>query len=74
VFRSGSTAGISWLSVRRWLKKHPEVGELAGTSWPATLESIMAWIRARRELYEELDAEQRKEFETAARVKNTRLE
>jgi hypothetical protein len=62
------------MSVRRWLERHPEAGKLVEKPWPATLEGIMSWVRIRRELHEDLDEGQRKEFEAAARVKNMRPE
>jgi hypothetical protein len=65
VFQSSSTAGISWLSAKRWLEKHPEAGVLAEKSWPTTLEDIMSWVKERMELYEDLDDEQRKDVEAA---------
>jgi hypothetical protein len=65
LFQSSSTAGISWISVKRWLKKHPEAGVLVEKSWPTTLEAITSWVKGRRALYEDLDEEQRKEVEAA---------
>jgi hypothetical protein len=73
VFRSSSTVGISWLSARRWLEKHTEAGVLVEASWPTTREDIMSWVRSRRSVYEDLDGEQRKDFEAAC-VKNTHSE
>jgi hypothetical protein len=71
--QAGSNAGNLWLSVRKWLEKHPEAGVLIEKPWPTTLEDIMSWVKTRRELYEDLDEEQRKEF-AAGCVKNTHLE
>jgi hypothetical protein len=67
MFQSSSTAGIAWLSARRWLSKHPEAGELVEASQPAALEDIMAWIKTRRSLYEDLDDNQRQIFEAACK-------
>jgi hypothetical protein len=73
LFRSSSTVGISWLSARRWLKKHPEAGVLIEKSWPTTRDDITSWVKERRSLYEDLDDEQRKECEAAC-AKNTHFE
>jgi hypothetical protein len=73
LLQSSSTAGISWISVKRWLDKHPEAGVLVEKSWPTTMEDILSWVKERRALYEDLDEEQRKDVE-AALVINTRPE
>jgi hypothetical protein len=72
-FRSSSTAGIAWLSAKRWLEKHPEAGVLAEKSWMTTQEDILSWVKERKDLYKDLDEEQRKDVE-AAYAKNMRPE
>jgi hypothetical protein len=72
LFQSSSTAGISWISVKRWLKKHPEAGVLIEKSWSTTLGDISSWVEARKALYEDLDEEQRKDVEAAV-AKNSPL-
>jgi hypothetical protein len=67
VFQSSDNAGHSWMSVRRWLEKHTEAGVLIEKPWPTTLEDTMSWVKTRRELYEDLDEGQRKEFEAACK-------
>jgi hypothetical protein len=73
VFQSSSNSGHSWLSLKRWLEKHPEAGVLIEKPWPTTLEDIMSWVTTRKSAYEDLDEEQRKDF-AAACVKNTHPE
>jgi hypothetical protein len=72
--RTSGNAGSLWFSVKQWLKKHPEAGVLVEKPRPTTLEDIMSWVRERKALYEDLDENQRKDFEAAARVKNTHSE
>ena len=54
--------GRLWFGVRQWLKAHPEAGVLVEEPWSTTLEEMAAWIKARRELYADLDEADRAAF------------
>jgi hypothetical protein len=71
--QTSSNAGHLWLSIRKWLEKHPEAGVLIEKPWPTALEDIISWVTTRRSAYEDLDEGQRKDF-AAACVKNTHPE
>jgi hypothetical protein len=60
--RTSGNAGTVWLRLRKWLGDHHEAGALAEAPYASTLEEIMAWVKNRKTLYEELDEEQRKDF------------
>jgi hypothetical protein len=66
--RASSNAGNLWLSVRKWLESHTEAGVLVESPWPTTLEDIMSWVKTRRAIYEDLDADARKKFEAACKT------
>jgi hypothetical protein len=65
--QTGGNAGTLWLSVRRWLERHPEAGKLVESPYPTTMEAIIGWIRERKTLFNDLDEDQRKAFERAVR-------
>jgi non-ribosomal peptide synthetase component F len=67
VFRTGGSPATAWQSARRWLDRFYDTGVTAGEPFITTQAAILRWIKARRDLYAELDEDQRKKAETALR-------
>jgi hypothetical protein len=65
--RSGSNTGNLWLCVRNWLARHPEAGAMVEKPCPVTYESILGWVKMRKELAEDLSGEDWEKFEKACK-------
>jgi hypothetical protein len=65
VFSTSGSPATAWQSARRWIDNHLEAGSMQGEPFITTRDDIIRWITERKELFTELDGEQREAAEAS---------